>query len=271
QFDYFKENDYEVIPLSKLVDALREKTPISDKWVVLTIDDNFKSFYENGLEVFKEYNYPFTLFVYVKAAEKKYGDYSGWDDLRQIAKYGEVDFHSYAHPHMTKLSKEDLQKDFEVGLKLFEKELGFKPRYFTYPYGEYDESVKNIAKSYGFEGIVNQNMGAVSSQSDHYNLDRSALGENSNLAQLLRYKHLNVEWISPKRYPKNSILDLLHVKTKSTSKKAGLYITGIGWQELDMKNGEVNQIINKSLINERTRLILSIGNNISTQILIKDK
>lgn len=271
QFDYFKNNNYEVIPLSKLMNAVKEKTPVSDKWVVLTIDDNFQSFYENGLKVFKEYDYPFTLFVYVKAAQKGYGDYSGWDEIREIAKHGGVEFHSYGHPHMTNMDEKDLQKDFEIGLEIFEKELGFKPKYFTYPYGEYNESVKNIAKSYNFEGIVNQNMGAVSNESDPYNLDRSALGENSNLTQLLNYKYLNAQWLSPKTYPKNSILNLLHVKTNSNSKKAGLYITGAGWQELEMEDGAVYKTLNEPLTNERTRLVFSIGNNISTKIIIKDK
>ena len=53
QFEYFKKNGYEVVPLSKLVDALHAKKEIPDNWVVLTIDDNYKSFYDHGLSVFK--------------------------------------------------------------------------------------------------------------------------------------------------------------------------------------------------------------------------
>ena len=78
EFDYFKTNGYEVIPLEKLVRALHNKEAIPDNWIVLTIDDNYKSFYEHGLALFKEYNYPFSMFVYVGATEQKYGDYMSW-------------------------------------------------------------------------------------------------------------------------------------------------------------------------------------------------
>mgnify|MGYP001014122039 CR=1 FL=1 len=66
-FEYIKNNGYTVVPLSKVVELIQKKQEVPDKWVVITIDDNYKSFYANGLKVFKEYGYPFTLFVYIKA------------------------------------------------------------------------------------------------------------------------------------------------------------------------------------------------------------
>jgi len=269
-FDYLKSNDYQVVPLSQIIKALDSKEPLGQKWVAITIDDNYKSFYENGLEVFKEYDYPFTLFVYVEAAHKRYGDFSDWEELRDIANYGELGFHSYAHPHMTKIDKKALKEDFEKGLELFQKELGFKPRYFSYPYGEFDKDVQKIAKSYGFEAIFNQNIGAISNKSDLMNLDRIALGENSNLKELLSYTHLRVEWIEPSIYPTNNILKNIHVKSSLDASKAGLYITGLGQREVPVVDGIVNFTINEPLTHERTRLVLSVGKSISTHIITKD-
>ena len=42
QFDYFKEKGYEIVPLSKLVDTIKNGEPVSDSWVVLTVDDGYK-------------------------------------------------------------------------------------------------------------------------------------------------------------------------------------------------------------------------------------
>ena len=184
EFDYFKKNGYEVIPLEKLVKALHNKEAIPDNWIVLTIDDNYKSFYEHGLALFKEYNYPFTMFVYVGATEQKYGDFMSWEQLRETAKYGSLEFHSLNHPHMTELNDEALKKDFDEGLALFEKRLSMKPRYFSYPFGEFSPRVKAITQSYGFEAILNQTMGAVASFSDPLDLDRSALVGKSDLSGL---------------------------------------------------------------------------------------
>ena len=270
EFDYFKKNGYEVIPLEKLVTALHNKETIPDNWFLLTIDDNYKSFYEHGLALFKEYNYPFTMFVYVGATEQKYGDYMSWDELKELAKYGSLEFHSMHHPHMTELSDDALKKDFDEGLALFEKRLGIKPRYFSYPFGEFSPRVKAIAESYGFEAILNQNMGAVASFSDPLDLDRSALVGKSDLNAFLKYKALEATWIEPQYLLKDAKVDTLHVKANTSATKGGLYISGFGYQELELQEGVFQANITKILTKERTRLIVSVGNKISTKLLVKD-
>ncbi len=269
-FEFFKKNGYEVIPLEKLVKALQKKEEIPDNWVVLNIDDNYKSFYQHGLPIFKEYNYPFSMFVYVGATEKKYGDFMSWEELKECAKYGSLEFHSMNHPQMATLSDEALKKDFEEGLELFEKRLGFKPRYFSYPFGEFTKRVKDIAKSYGFEAILNQNMGAVASFSDPYDLDRNALVGKSNLSNFFKYKAQKAEWLSPEQLTKDGKIDTITVKSDSSSKKGGLYISGFGYQELPLSDGLFQAKIDKIATKERTRVIVSVGNKISTKLLIKD-
>lgn len=270
-FEYFKANGYEVIPLLKLVNALKDKKTISDKWVVLTIDDSYKSFYTNGLELFKEYNYPFSLFIPVEAIEKRYPDYTSWKELKEISKHGNLEFHSYGHKHMTYISDDEMKKDFEKGLELFEKNLNIKPKIFTYPYGEYSPRVKKIAKSYGFEAIINQNMGAVSNFSDVYDLDRTALVGKSNLKLYLRNKALDATWEKPKQFPEDSILKSLHVETNAKEKNGEVYVTGHGWLQAKLKDGNLNMELNKKLTNKRSRVIIKVGNKISTKLLIKDK
>ena len=270
EFDYFKKNGYEVIPLEKLVHALHNKENIPDNWVVLTIDDNYKSFYDHGLALFKEYNYPFSMFVYVGATEQKYGDYMSWEQLKEIAKYGSLEFHSLNHPQMTTLSDEAIKKDFNEGLSLFEKRLGIKPRYFSYPFGEFSPRVKNIAQSYGFEAILNQNMGAVASFSDPLDLDRSALVGKSDLQSFLKYKALDATWMKPTTLLKDGKLTSLYVKSNTPSKKGGIYISEHGYQDISLSDGVFQAELNKTLTKERTRVIVSVGNKISTKLLVKD-
>lgn len=271
QFDYFKNNGYEVVPLSKIVTALKEKQPVPNNWVALTIDDNYKSFYDHGLALFREYGYPFSMFVYVGATQRKYGDFMSWEQLRETAKYGSLEFHSLNHPNMTRLSNDALRKDFEEGLALFEKHLGIKPRYFSYPFGEFSPRVKAIAQSYGFEAIFNQNMGAVASFSDPLDLDRSALVGKSDLAGALKYKALHASWLEPTQLLEDGKVIRLHVKTYEDAKKGGLYISEHGFRELALDNGEFKTDINKTLTKERTRILVSVGNKISTKLLVKDK
>lgn len=270
EFDYFKNEGYIVIPLDTLIKALRDGKPIDDKWIVLTIDDNFKSFYENGLALFKEYGYPFSLFVYVEATQKRYPDYLTWEQLREISQYGTIEFHSYGHGHMTQMSDKALKEDFDKGLKLMKEKLGLEPKYFTYPYGEYSKRVQKIAKSYGFEAIINQNMGAVSENSDIHDIARTALVGQSNLKLYLRYKALKAEWQEPKSYPKDGVLKSVRAKTDETSTNGGVYITGHGWMNTSLQDGDFDIELNKKLTNKRSRIVLSVGNKIDTKLIIKD-
>ena len=151
EFEYFKANNYKVVTVSKIVEKLKNKEQIPNNWVAFTIDDAYKSFYQNGLELFKKYNYPFTLFVYVEATQKKYPDFMTWDEIKEASKYGEIELHSYSHKQLVKLTNEEIIKDTNLALEIFEKNLGFKPKAYSYPYGEYDERVKNEIKNFDFE------------------------------------------------------------------------------------------------------------------------
>jgi hypothetical protein len=151
------------------------------------------------------------------------------------------------------------------------KRLGMKPRYFSYPFGEFSPRVKAIAQSYGFEAIVNQNMGAVASFSDPLDLDRSALVGKSNLEGFLKYKALETTWFKPSVLLEDGKLTSLHVKAQTTSQKGGIYISEHGYFEVSLSDGVFEAQINKILTKERTRIIVSVGNKISTKLLVKDK
>ncbi len=270
QFDYFKDNGYEVITLSKLNDALKTKKTIPDNWVVLCIDDSYKSFYDNGLPLFKEYGYPFTLFVYIEATERKYGHFMSWDQIKEADKYGEMGLHSFAHKHMVSMTQDEVREDTEKGLRLFEKNLGYKPKYYAYPYGEFDDALKKTISSYGFELILNQNVGAVSHKSPRNDLDRIALTGDVNLKHKLRIKYLEALWHSPKNYPANGNLNDIHVTMPPSIQKAELYISGGGWEYIKVKDGEFRSSKNYPLKLGRTRVIIKHDNAFTSKIIVKE-
>lgn len=124
QFQYFKQNGYEVVPIEKIIEKINNKQNVPDNWVGLTIDDAYKSFYENGLDIFKKYNYPFSLYVYVKATDKKYKDYMSWEHIKETSKYGSIGLHSYGHERMTQLSSSEISKDINKSYNLFTDKIG---------------------------------------------------------------------------------------------------------------------------------------------------
>lgn len=270
EFEYFKANNYKVVTVSKIVEKLKNKEKIPDNWVAFTIDDAYKSFYQNGLELFKKYNYPFTLFVYVEATQKKYPDFMTWDEIKEASKYGEIELHSYSHKQLVKLTNEEIKKDTNLALEIFEKNLGFKPKAYSYPYGEYDERVKNEIKNFGFEYIMNQNNGSVNEKSDLFDLNRIALVGKINLEEKIKYKTLEANWIEPQVYPKNGILKHIKVEVNKDIKNAKLFISTYGWQDIKVKNGIIDIKLDKKLNLNRNRIAISTDYyTISNKLLIK--
>lgn len=270
QFDYLKRNNYEVVALSKMIDKLSKKENIPDNWVAFTIDDAYKSFYHNGLEIFKKYNYPFTLFVYVEATDKKYGDFMNWEEIKEASKYGEIELHSYSHKQLVKLSDEEIYYDTKKSFDIFEKEMGFKPKGYSYPYGEYDDRVKNIIKKFDFNYIANQNNGSINENSDIFDLNRVALVGKVDLKEKLKYKTLEVDWIEPQFYPKDGILTKVSAKVNPEIKNAKLFISTYGWQDIKVKNGIIDIKLDKKLNLNRNRVAISTDYyTISNKLLIK--
>ena len=270
EFEYFKANNYKVVTVSKIVEKLKNKEQIPNNWVAFTIDDAYKSFYQNSLELFKKYNYPFTLFVYVEATQKKYPDFMTWDEIKESSKYGEIELHSYSHKKLVKLTNEEIIKDTNLALEIFEKNLGFKPKAYSYPYGEYDERVKNEIKNFGFEYIMNQNNGSVNEKSDLFDLNRIALVGKINLEEKIKYKTLEANWIEPQVYPKDGILKHIKVEVNKDIKNAKLFISTYGWQDIKVKNGIIDIKLDKKLNLNRNRIAISTDYyTISNKLLIK--
>lgn len=269
-FEYFKNNGYKVVKLEEIFEKLKNKEEVPSNWVAFTIDDAYKSFYQNGLKVFKEYNYPFTLFVYVKATDDKYGDFMTWDEIKEASKYGSIELHSYNHKSLVKLNDEEIIEDTQKAIDIFEKNMGYKAKYYTYPYGEYNERTKEILKTFGFEAIINQNNGSVNQNSDIFDINRVALVGKVNLKEKLKYKTLEANWILPQDYPKDGILKDIKVQIDPSIKNAKIFVSTYGWQDVKVNNGIIELKFNKKLNLARNRVAVSTDYyTISNKLLIK--
>lgn len=270
QFDYFKNNGYEVVSINKFFDKLHKKESIPDNWVALTIDDAYKSFYENGLEIFKEYGYPFALYVYVEATNKRYGDFMTWEQIKEASQFGTIGLHSFSHPRLLNLSDEAIKEDTQKAYDIFTKKMGFKPKSYAYPYGEYDDRVKNVISSFNFDGILNQSAGSVNQYTTADDIYRIALVGDVNIKEKIKYETFDATWIEPREFPKDGVLKHIKAKVDKNIKHLKLYITGEKWRDIEVKDGIVDVKLNLYLKNSRTRVILgkdyyTISSNIITK------
>jgi peptidoglycan/xylan/chitin deacetylase (PgdA/CDA1 family) len=273
EFSYLKKHGYKVVPLIDIVNKVNAGEKVPSKWVALSVDDGFRSFYKNGLSIFKQYNYPFTLFIAVKYTEKKYKDYVTWKQLQEISKYGQVEFHSYGHGHFGQMTNQAIVKDMDKGLALMKKHLkNFEPHLFVYPYGEYDARVAKVIENYNFEAVFNQNIGAVHGEcSDALDLDRSALVGKAPFKLYLRFQELcGVHFKQPSSFPKNKIVKTVEVQLDDKSiKSADIFISNNGWTKVKVKNGKILWHANKHVKLNRIKIGVEVKSKIKLMVLSK--
>ena len=274
EFNYLKTHNYKVVPLIDIVNKINAKEKVPSNWVAFSIDDGFKSFYTHGLSVFKEFNYPFTLFIAVKYTEKKYKDYVSWKQLKEITNYGDVEFHSYGHGHYGRMSDKEINSDMEKGLTLMKKHLNYEPRLFVYPYGEYDKRVDKIMQNYNFQAVFNQNIGAINGAcSDAYDIDRSAVvGSNANDFKLyLKFQELcGVTFQQPTAFPKDKIVKTVEVTLEDkTITSADIFISNNGWTKVKVNNGKILWHANKKVKLNRIKIGVKVKSKIKLMVLSK--
>jgi peptidoglycan/xylan/chitin deacetylase (PgdA/CDA1 family) len=75
-----------------------------------------------------------------------------WDNLRDLTERGvEVGSHTVSHPHLTRLSDLELERELRESREQLETELGRRCRFLAYPFGDHDERVRAATRSAGYE------------------------------------------------------------------------------------------------------------------------
>ena len=134
----------------------------------VTFDDAYKSV-EQGLAVLERLGIPATVFACAEYAENgrpldvpelaaevaahpEELATMGWNELRDLADRGvEIGSHTSTHPHLTRLSDTELDRELQDSRSRLEEKLGRPCRFLAYPYGENDARVRAAAARAGYE------------------------------------------------------------------------------------------------------------------------
>ena len=170
---------YNVIRLDKVIDGIKGKIDLKDRTVSITIDDAYLSVYTKAWPILKKLNLPFTLFISTDVIDNDFSNYMNWDQIRELVDNGVlVGSQTKSHPHLHRLNSKQILNEIEHSNNRFIKELGFKPKLFAYPYGEYDNKTIDIVKGSGFEAAFGQHSGVAHISAGIFELPRFAMNEN---------------------------------------------------------------------------------------------
>lgn len=179
-FEYLKDNEYNVISCKSLIECVDNGTPLPDKAVILTFDDGYLNNMTYALPLLEEYNYVglFSVVGDYTAYDKNGkggGDfiYFGWDDIAEVAKNSnvEIGLHSYSmHNTRPRLGVSQLKSESDETYKqafaddtqkLVDKlgEMGVTSNIYAYPYGKYTKISESVLKEKGVAMTLTCNEG----------------------------------------------------------------------------------------------------------------
>jgi len=181
---------------------------IDKNYLLLTIDDAFESFYLNAWPILKKNKIPFVLFVSTREIDKH--GYMTWEQIKDVASNSLVTIgnHSHSHEYLIDWQNDKIKSDLETSIKIFKKELGYSPKVFSYPFGEYSTDLKKIVSELNFKFAFGQHSGVIDPTKDFLELPRFPInekyGEIKRFKSILQTLPFPYESISPEnRYLKN--------------------------------------------------------------------
>ena len=195
---FLTENKFQVLTLTEALNYLESDEPLR-KTVVLSIDDGYKSFYENALPLLKKYKMPATLFINTETVGSN--DYMSWLQLKE-AMVANVEIGNHTHTHRYFLNESvktryaTFEKEILTSQTIIADHLNVTPSIFAYPFGEFDEGMKAVVKKLNFRCAVAQYSGVLHLDMDSYQLPRfpmaEAYSEVSKFAEKASMKPLRV-------------------------------------------------------------------------------
>tara|TARA_A100000164_G_scaffold357356_1_gene367871 strand:- start:299 stop:1354 length:1056 start_codon:yes stop_codon:yes gene_type:complete len=270
QIEIIKNLNYDFYDPKFLIDEFDK--PKNNKKILITIDDGFKSFYNEAWPFLKKNKIPFILFVSTEPVGKK--GYMNWDEIKEIenSEYGYIGHHSHTHEYLIDMNEAEFINDIETSTKIFKDKLGYSPLIFSYPFGEYSLYMKQYIKD-NFKIAFGQHSGVIDINKDKFELPRFPInekyGELKRFKFLINYSPLEYKFLRPeeKKLTDNDNPPKLVVRffeKQKNIKDINCYSNdGGNWKKSDLKfNGNTMTIVfRQPFIPRRGRINCSLNDD----------
>lgn len=250
---YLKDNNFKVVPLSDLIEGIKNQQPLSDKSVAITFDDAYTDVLTQAKPILDKFAFSYTIYVNPGIINRNENNdtshYLSWIQLKALSDEGVIIAnHGYEHDSMVRITQgltqaQWLMKQTALLLKaeaIIKENTGQSWRYYAYPYGEYDMAVQAWAKKNDFVAFSQQS-GAIGLSTDLTSVPRfpaskpydkiSGLRDKLNsLAFNISLKGEQAETIFKHQEAKSITFD---IESSDFYKSAlNCYISGLGKQKI---------------------------------------
>ena len=183
QLEYLRDENYRVLSMQEFRAMMDKKEPFPRKAVLITIDDAYRSIYEHAFPLLVEFEYPFTLFANVSPLYSDLPGFMNWEMLEEMRAAGvTIANHSYFHPRLGRPQQGQTRAQYAAWVRrdLEKAQLALSDHdmasdLLAYPYGEYNETVLQVARELGFALMFAQDEGGVDERTDPQRIPRVAI------------------------------------------------------------------------------------------------
>jgi peptidoglycan/xylan/chitin deacetylase (PgdA/CDA1 family) len=150
--------------------------------VALTFDDGFENHYTNVLPVLRQYGFYATMFVITDRIGHR--GYLSWDQVRKIEESGvaEIGSHSRSSRNLAgEVSDRVLNEEISGSKSILDSNLKNPTEFFAYPFGGYNNKVKELVRCAGYLCAVTVSSGGVLNNNDLFAIKRMAVSPGDNM------------------------------------------------------------------------------------------
>jgi peptidoglycan/xylan/chitin deacetylase (PgdA/CDA1 family) len=184
---------YTTISLYELLAHLTQGAPLPDKPVILTFDDGYRDNYEHAFPLLRQYGMKATFFVVTDFIDEQRPEYLTWGMVRKMYAAG-MSIESHGRNHVSLRGKD---ADYLVwqalgSLETIQAAIGVRPRFVSYPAGEYDQLTIDIFRSANFWAGITTIQGATHESDKLFELRRVRIRGTTTPDELARL--LALDW-----------------------------------------------------------------------------
>lgn len=191
QMQYLFDLGYRSLSLQEYLEFPSDKLRHDHKNFVLTFDDGYEDFLINAFPILQQFGFTSTVFLVADQVGQK----SCWEGAKpfQLLNWGQIHdlhtagvsfgSHTYTHPRLPLLSREQINNELTTSKKYLEDKLGRAIPFIAYPYGESTFEIQTLTKQAGYEAAC----GVITGNRGRYNLWRRPCLKQDSL-QVFIYK-----------------------------------------------------------------------------------
>ena len=183
QMEYLGESGYTAVSMAHLYDCMQGNAALPGKAVHITFDDGFGCVLDHAVPTLQRHGYPATMF----AVSDRLGSSNDWmtgrafpertilsvDGLRALENAGfAIGSHTRTHARLPNISVVEARNEISGSKSRLEDALGKAIDYFAYPYGQFNQQVRDLVIGAGYQAACSTRCGFNRPGEDPYLLRR---------------------------------------------------------------------------------------------------